>query len=117
MQGLSRREVLQRGAIASLAAALAQLPELLDVKGLLKPAFAQSSDLTTDTLNGLLAFVAPGNDEYSKQQGQSTNRPGGAEIPPGATRRRCCRCQHAPRGGRATRRPTPCNRHAHGCSP
>lgn len=76
-QGLSRREVLQRGALAGLAAALAQLPAMLGAKGLLEAALAQPSDLLTDTFNGLLAFIAPGNDEYSRHQGQSTNRPGG----------------------------------------
>jgi hypothetical protein len=56
---------------------LAQVPAMLGAKGLLESAVAQSTDLTTDTLNGLVAFLAPGNDAYSKQQGQSTTRPGG----------------------------------------
>lgn len=76
-QGISRRTLLRRGSLAGLAAALAQIPGLVDAKGLLGTALAQSTDLTTDTLNGLLAFLAPGNDAYSKQQDQSTNHPGG----------------------------------------
>lgn len=74
---ISRRSLLARGAVAAAAAALAQLPGLLGEKGLLGTALAQSSSLTTTTLNGLLAFLAPGNDAYSKHQGQSTSRPGG----------------------------------------
>lgn len=76
-EGLSRRELLQRGAVAGLAAALAPLPGLLGAPGLSGTAYAQSTDLTVDTFNGLMAFLAPGNDEYSTQQGQSTGRPGG----------------------------------------
>lgn len=75
--GYSRRDVLQRGALVGLAAMLAPLPGLLGAKGLSGTALAQSADLTLDTLNGLLAFLVPGNDEYSKQQGESTGRPGG----------------------------------------
>ncbi len=74
---ISRRSLLQRGALASLAAALAQIPGLLGQKGLIGTAMAQSSDLVTETLNGLLAFIAPGNDSFSTQQGESTTRPGG----------------------------------------
>jgi hypothetical protein len=74
---VSRRELLQRGALAGLAAALAQLPGLLGADGLSGTAEAQSADLTVDTFNGLMAFLVPGDDEYSKSQGQSTSRPGG----------------------------------------
>jgi hypothetical protein len=74
---ISRRSLMARGALAGLAAALAQLPGLLGEKGLIGTALAQSSDLTTDTLNGFLAFIAPGNDSYSQHQGQSTSVPGG----------------------------------------
>jgi hypothetical protein len=74
---MSRRELLQRSALAGLAAALAPLPGLLGAGGLSGTALAQSADLTTDTLNGLLAFLVPGDDEYSTHQGQSTRRAGG----------------------------------------
>lgn len=72
--GLSRRQVLARGALAGLAASLAGL---LGDEHLIAVARAQSTDLTTQTMNGLLAFIAPGNDTYSKHQGESTPRPGG----------------------------------------
>lgn len=75
--GITRRRLLRRGAIAGLAAALAPLPELLGGRGLTDAADAQTLDVTVDTFNGLFAFLAPGNDEYSAQQGQSTPRPGG----------------------------------------
>jgi hypothetical protein len=74
---VSRRQLLQRGALAGLAAALAQLPGLLGADGLSGTAEAQSDALTVDTFNGLMAFLAPGNDQYSTSQGQSTGRPGG----------------------------------------
>lgn len=82
---MTRRTALQRGAIATLALGLAQLPAYLDAKGLLDTALAQSADLTTDTFNGLVAFVVPGNDDYSRHQGDSSERPGG--IAAGATPR------------------------------
>jgi hypothetical protein len=74
---VSRRVLLQRGALAGLAAALAPLPGLLGADGLSGTAEAQSADLTVDTFNGLMAFLAPGDDQYSRSQGQSTSRPGG----------------------------------------
>jgi hypothetical protein len=75
--GITRRRLLQRGAMAGLAAALAPLPEILGSRGFVGEADAQSLDLRVDTFNGLVAFLVPGDDEYSKQQGQSTGRPGG----------------------------------------
>ena len=71
--GITRRRLLKSGALAGLAAALAPLPGLLDPSKV----YAQSADLTVDTFNGLLAFLVPGNDEYSRQQGRSTGRTGG----------------------------------------
>jgi hypothetical protein len=65
------------------ASVLAQLPALLDARGLLAAAMAQSPDLTADTLNGLVAFVLPGDDPYSVAQGESFDGPGG--IAAGAT--------------------------------
>jgi hypothetical protein len=59
------------------AALAAQLPALLDARGLLAAAAAQSPDLTADTLSGLVAFVLPGNDAYSVAQGVSFDGPGG----------------------------------------
>jgi hypothetical protein len=75
--GLTRRRILQRAALTGLAAVLAPLPEILGPRGFVGVADAQSLDLRVDTFNGLVAFLVPGSDEYSKQQGQSTARPGG----------------------------------------
>ena len=75
--GVTRRTALRRGGMATLALGLAQLPFYLDAKGLLDTALAQSADMTTDTFNGLVAFVVPGNDAYSRHQGDSTDKPGG----------------------------------------
>jgi hypothetical protein len=59
------------------ATALAQLPALLDAKGLLEDARAQSSDIVVDTFSGLAAFILPGDDPYSAAQGQAASSPGG----------------------------------------
>jgi hypothetical protein len=72
----SRRALMQRAGVAGAAALLAQLPVLLDAKGLLAEAEAQELDVTRDTLSGLLAFVLPGDDEYSVAQGVSAQGPG-----------------------------------------
>jgi hypothetical protein len=71
---LSRRTFLQRTGLAGLAAAL---PGLLQLHGLVEEAMAQTADVTEDTLNALVAFVLPGNDDYSVAQGQSAPGPGG----------------------------------------
>ena len=71
---VSRRAFLQRTGLIGLAAAL---PGLLELHGLTDKALAQSSDLTEDTLNGLIAFMVPGDDAYSVAQGQTANGPGG----------------------------------------
>lgn len=71
---LSRRAFLERAGLVGLAAAL---PGLLQLHGLVDEAIAQSADVTEDTLNGLLAFMFPGDDAYSVAQGQSAAGPGG----------------------------------------
>ena len=63
--------------MVGLAAALAELPMLLDARGLLDTAAAQSADMTLDTFNGLVAFALPGDDPYSVAQGESFEGPGG----------------------------------------
>ena len=68
---------MERAGLIGLGAALAQLPALLDAKGLLQAAFAQSQDVVQDTLSGLIAFILPGNDDYSRAQGDVTTEPGG----------------------------------------
>jgi hypothetical protein len=75
--GLSRRVLLERAGLVGLAAALAPLPDFLASKGLLEQALAAESDVTRDTLSGLVAFFLPGNDEYSRAQGDRTKEPGG----------------------------------------
>ena len=77
MRPLSRRSFLQRAGLLGAASALAQLPALLDARGLLAAATAQTPGLTADTLSGLVAFVLPGSDPYSVAQGQSSDGPGG----------------------------------------
>jgi hypothetical protein len=82
---VSRRRFLQHGGMLALATALAELPALLDARGLLETAAAQSPDLTHDTLSGLVAFALPGDDAYSVAQGESFAGPGGvAAGAPGA---------------------------------
>jgi hypothetical protein len=71
---LSRRTFLQRTGLAGLAFAL---PGLLRMHGLVEEALAQTADVTEDTLNGLVAFMFPGDDAYSVAQGQSAAGPGG----------------------------------------
>jgi hypothetical protein len=71
---VSRRTFLQRTGLLGLAAAL---PGLLQVRGLVDEALAQSADLTADTLSGLVAFMFPGDDPYSAAQGVTAPGPGG----------------------------------------
>ena len=75
--GVSRRTFLQRAGLFGAALATVDLVALLDAKGLLATAQAQSPDLTVDTLSGLVAFIVPGNDEYSVAQGEKAGGPGG----------------------------------------
>jgi hypothetical protein len=55
----------------------AAIPGLLELRGLVGEARAQAADLTADTLNGLIAFVFPGDDPYSAAQGVTAPGPGG----------------------------------------
>ena len=79
LQPYSRRVFLRRMSMAGLGAALAELPVLLDAKGLLEAARAASSDMVTDTLLGLAAFILPGSDAYSVAQGESAPGPGAVD--------------------------------------
>ena len=74
---MTRRSFIERAGLTGLAVALAQLPGLLDSKGLLADALAQSDDLVAQTLSGLIAFILPGDDDYSRAQGDDTKEPGG----------------------------------------
>jgi hypothetical protein len=81
---LSRRTFLRRAGLASAAALAAQLPGLVARDGAwLEAALAADADLVHDTFNGLVAFVVPGPDPYSRAQGHSSPTPGG--IAAGAT--------------------------------
>lgn len=76
--GLSRREALARAGLLGAAMALAPLPGVAERYGLLRAASAAPlEDLGIDTLRGLAAYVAPGDDVYSREQGLATGRPGG----------------------------------------
>jgi len=74
---LSRRTLLAGAGATALAGFLGQLPEVLGERGLLGVARAQSADITADTLSALVAFILPGDDEYSRAQGTPTSEPGG----------------------------------------
>ena len=76
---VSRRAFLQRAGTFGAALATIDLTGLLDAHGLLgtEAAKAQTVDLTADTLSGLVAFVAPGDDPYSVAQGERAHGPGG----------------------------------------
>ena len=62
--GVSRRTFLQRAGLLGAALASVDLAALLDAKGLLATARAQSGDLTVDTLSGLVAFVVSPRGRY-----------------------------------------------------
>jgi hypothetical protein len=69
--------LLERAGLLGLATALAPLPDILARKGLLGQALAAETDVTRDTLSALVAFILPGNDAYSRAQGDRTKEPGG----------------------------------------
>jgi hypothetical protein len=74
---LSRRSFLRHAGLTAAAMALLQVPEVLSGPGWMQPVYAAEPDLVHDTFNGLLAFVVPGSDPYSEQQGVKTDEPGG----------------------------------------
>ena len=76
---LSRRGFLGQAALAAAAAALARAPEFGPEGGRFETGQASGADLLHDTYNGLLAFVVPGRDQYSIQQGVNASDPGGVE--------------------------------------
>ena len=81
---ISRRQFLARsGALAGLGVLANVLPGLLRARGWYDPAYAQTPDLVRDTLNGLIAFLLPGDEIYSRAQGETADGPGG--IGAGAT--------------------------------
>jgi hypothetical protein len=76
-QRLGRRSFLAAAGGIALSAALDGLPRALEGRGWLDEAAAAELDSTRDAINGLVAFVTPGDDEYSLAQGVSTQGPGG----------------------------------------
>jgi hypothetical protein len=81
---LSRRELLRRtGALAAGAVVFENLPAALRVQGWLENAYAPEPNVVRQTMNGLVAFIVPGRDRYSRAQGTKTRTAGGIEA--GAT--------------------------------
>lgn len=58
-------------------AVLAQLPDLARLEGWLDEAHAATPRDVRQTFEGVVAYVLPGPDRYSRQQGQRHIRPGG----------------------------------------
>jgi hypothetical protein len=77
---LTRRNFLGHALLASACSALIQASGFLGAQGWLSDARAAGADVTVDTFNGLLAFVAPGSDSYSIAQGVSTPELGGVGV-------------------------------------
>jgi hypothetical protein len=81
---MNARNVPQRSFIAqslgAAAGALLAARHRLDMRGWLEGAEAASADVLHETYNALLAFVAPGWDEYSIQQPVTTVEPGPVET-------------------------------------
>ena len=73
---LSRRNFLSTTLLTGAATAIVNSPVL----GALVKAGATSSDLLQDTFNGLLAFIVPGPDAYSKAQGVTSPTLGGVDA-------------------------------------
>jgi hypothetical protein len=76
LDGVSRRQLIERAGLVGFGALLAQLPAALGAKGLIAEARAATVDVIADTLSAALAFILPGNDDYSKAQGASASSPG-----------------------------------------
>ncbi len=78
---ISRRELLRRGTVlAGGAAVLGHLPHALRAQGWLEEAYAAGPNVVVQTMNGLIAFVVPGKDRYSRAQGTRSKTSGGIEA-------------------------------------
>jgi hypothetical protein len=75
---VSRRGFVGQMMFAGAAAALMDFPEFVGTRAAL--AHTASTDVLHETFNALLAFVVPGRDEYSIQQGDVASDPGGVEA-------------------------------------
>ena len=80
MSELTRRRFLERTGFLAAAGLLAQVPSVPWVRA----AISAKPDLNRQTMNGLVAFIVPGPDAYSRKQGEWTKAPGG--IAAGATK-------------------------------
>jgi hypothetical protein len=81
MNGVSRRELLVRStALFAGAALLERLPAALRVQGWLEEAQAATPNVARQTMDGLVAFIVPGRDRYSRAQGTRTRTRGGIEA-------------------------------------
>ena len=76
---MSRRTFLRAAGMLTAAMAVVNAPGLISDRWI-QAAQASTSDLVRDTLNGLVAFIVPGPDVYSLQQGVSTTEPGGIDA-------------------------------------
>ncbi len=74
---LTRRDFLAYfGGLTLTSAAVSALPDVLCSRGWWSAAYAEDADVVLDTYNGLAGMVWPGNDAYSKAQGEWNDRPG-----------------------------------------
>ncbi len=81
MTRVSRRELLRRATVlAAGAAVLDRLPHALRLQGWLEDAYAAEPNVVQQTMNGLVAFIVPGRDRYSRAQGTKSRTPGGIEA-------------------------------------
>ena len=62
---------------------MAALPSALRIRGWLEEAYAAGPNVVQQTMNGLVAFIVPGRDRYSRAQGTKSKTAGGIEA--GAT--------------------------------
>lgn len=76
---LTRRGWLHQAGVAIAATALLQAPDAWR-DGWIRKARASTGGLVEQTSSGLVAFIVPGADPYSVQQGVHTAEPGGLEA-------------------------------------
>ena len=73
VSALTRRRFLERTGFVAAAGMLAQLPNVPSVRA----AMSLKPDLNHQTMSGLVAFIVPGPDAYSRKQGEWTKASGG----------------------------------------
>jgi hypothetical protein len=66
--------------LAASAAVIEHLPRALRFQGWIENAYAAGPNVVQQTMNGLVAFVVPGRDRYSRTQGTKAKTPGGIEA-------------------------------------